>query len=504
MFPNYTANNAPFAGIVEKAVICRTPGYQTMQRRPYTMNIGQNTALTIGNMSGGIDYSKERLAPIASSIIMPQTNAEAAAMIPSAWGNERCMFILKIVHQTDTTGKTVQYLSGYTDRMGMHPAINDIHLDDDMQLYFNMSMVYKETTTLNGYGIPQTTIVPMMASQLVMGQQNGVYGQNDRTMRPEDVYSSINSGLLTHQNNQWNTGNGQATQQQRLYDGRVQFQPGQPYKVSAMQNLIPSNYLSRVLEGAATEAMVYQDAGGRPNPTDTSNNIATSLNDGYLNNDLTLEMIMNRTGLKENCWISWRQLRELMPSIMAPGILHKAGMEGIQTGRVEGAIGGAGSEHMAGGNYQTVIANMLNNVCNALMMDMLMGEVMISGNNMTATNHTMGMVSGNFDLSILNASSFVDGRDVRMMGESFKLRLVREFLSGFTGHNHVPIAFSIKASLMGENVINISYNNEANVCFVFPCFAASAFTPILTGNQNQLSEIAVHTRALVGQLTSIF
>jgi len=504
MLPNYTTNNTGFSGVVEKAVICRTPGYQTMQRRPYSMNLSGNTSQVIGNMSGGVDYSKERLAPIASSIIMPQTAAESDALIPNAWGNERCMFILKIVHQVDAAGKTVQYLSGYTDRMGMHPAINDIHLDDDMQLYFNMSMVYKETTTINGYGMPQVSIIPMMASQLVMGQQGGVYGQNDRTMRPEDIYSSINSGLLTAQNNQWNNGNGQATNQQRLYDGRVQFQPNQPYKVSAMQNLIPSNYLSRVLESAATEAMVYQDVGSRPNPTDTSNSIAASLNDGYLNNDLTLEMIMHRTGLKENCWISWRDLRTLMPNIMSPGILHKAGMEGIQTGTVEGAVGGAGSEYMNGANYETVIANMLNNVCNALMMDMLMGEVMISGDNMTGTSHTMGMVSGQFNLNILNATSFVDGRDVRIMGESFKQRLVREFLSGFTGHNHVPLGFSVKASLMGENVIDISYNGQPRTRFVFPCFAASAYTPILTGNQNQLSEIAVHTRALVGQLTNIF
>jgi len=143
-------------------------------------------------------------------------------------------------------------------------------------------------------------------------------------------------------------------------------------------------------------------------------------------------------------------------------------------------------------------------VCNALMMDMLMGEVMIGGDNMTATNHTTGMVSGQFNLNILNATSFVDGRDVRMMGESFKIRLIREFLSGFTGHNHVPLGFNIKASLMGENVIDISYNNQPRTRFVFPCFAASAYTPILTGNQNQLSEIAVHTRALVGQLTNIF
>lgn len=502
MFPNYTQHGTPFSGFVEKAVICRTPAYQDMQRRPYGMNINMSTSKVIGEMSHGVDYSKERLAPIASSIILPSTAAEGTAMIPNAWGQERCMFILKIVHSQSNNGRIVQYLSGYSDRMGMHPAINDILIDDDMQLYFNMSMIYNETTVVNGYGIPQVQIVPMQASQLVMGQSGGVYGANDRTMRPEDIYASINSNLLLTQASQYDqTG---ASGQQRMYDGRVQFQPGQPYKVSSMANLIPSNYLSRVLESASTEAMMYNGQNmGRPNPADTSNNIATSLSDGYLTNDLTLEMMLERTGLKENRWVSWRDLKNLMPNIMQHGILHKAGMEGYQTGHVEGAVGGAGSEHMHGGNYETVIANMLNNVFNALMMDMLMGEIKLTANNMTTTNHAMGIVGGQFDQKVLWTTSFVDGRDTQVMGETFKMRLLREFLTGFIGHNHVPLAFNVSASLMGENVIDVSYANGPLTRFVFPCFASSAYTPILTSNSNQLTEIARHTQQLVGQLTNI-
>jgi hypothetical protein len=505
MLPNFTNNGAAFGGYVEKAVICRTPGYQVMQRRPYGMNVSGNTSQIIGQMSNGIDYSKERLAPIASSIILPATAAESAAMIPNAWTDERCMFILKIVHATSSSGmKTVQYLTGYTDRQGMQPSFNDINIDPDMQLYFNMSMTYNESTILNGYGQKVTQIVPINASQLVMGNSGGVYGMNDRTMRPEDVFSTINSSILVQQASQYDNGTGQMSNSQQMYDGRVSFQPGQPYKLSNMANLIPSNYLSRVLESSATEAMIYADAaGGRPNPADTSSSIASQLNDGYLNNDLTLDMIMNRSGLQENRWISWRDLCNLLPNILQPGVLHKAGTEGIQTGQVQGAVGGAGSEHMMSGNYETVIANMLNNVFNALMMDMLMGDIQMNGNNMTATSHTMGMVSGNFDLKVPWATSFVDGRDAQQMSESFKIRLVREFLSGFTGHNHVPIVFNVSASLMAENVIDISYNNGPLIRYVFPCFASSSFTPILTGNTNQLNEIARHTKTLVGQLTNI-
>lgn len=501
-------NNTNFEAYVEKAVICRTPAYQDMYRRPYNMNIGNDTSQIIGNMSAGVDFSRERLAPIAASVIAPQTHVENICAMPSGWGNERCLFILKIVHgNVNNVGvsKRCQYLTGYTDRMGMlmsNNTINDVLLDPQMRLFFNTSMIFNETTHIDGYGQKQVTAQPLMASQLVMGQFGGVHGQNDRTLRPEDVYSAINVGLMIQNNNQYDQANGGGSGQiSQLYDGRTAFQPGQPYKLSQLNNLIPSNYLSKVIQSAATEQITL---GGHPtNPVDTSNQIATHLNEGYLSNDMTLQHVLERTGLRENNSITYHELKTLLPNIEYPGVMVKAGMEGINTGVVEGAVGGAGSEYHNGANYKSVIAAMLNNVVTALMMDLMVGSVYMTGNNMTVADHTTGMMSGQFSLQTPFATSFVDGRDAMQLCESLKIRLIREFLTSFTGHNHVPLGFTIQASLMAETVIDVSYNNEPKTRFVFPVFANASYTPIVTGDQNHLNNIAVHTRALVGQLTNI-
>ncbi|AHI60395.1 hypothetical protein RAY_244 [Erwinia phage vB_EamM_RAY] len=500
--------NIQFEGYVEKAAICRTPAYQDMYRRPYSMNISQDTASVIGNMSAGVDYSRERLAPIAASVIAPQTYVESVCNVPEGWGSERCLFILKIVHGRpgdQGLNKRVQYLTGYTSHMGMMPSqmrANDVVVDDNMRLFFNTSMLFNETSHIDGYGRKLVTAMPLMASQLVMGQHGGVHGHNDRTLRPEDVYSAINVGQLIQQNNQYDQSRGTNGPIGQLYDGRTAFQPGQPYKLSQLNNLVPSNYLSKVLTGAATEQLTL--GGQRANPADTSNQIATGLNEGYLSNDLTLQHILDRTGLRENCSITFGELRRILPNIDAPGILTKAGMEGVGTGQVAGAVGGAGSEHHQGSNYETVIANMLNNVTTALMMDLMIGEIHCNGGNMTVADVATGTMSGQFLLNTPYATSFVDGRDAVALCESFKLRLVREFLSSFTGHNHVPIGFAIHASLMAETVIDVSYNNQPKIRFVFPVFANASYTPIITGDQNTLNSIAVHTRELVQQLTNVF
>jgi hypothetical protein len=57
---------------------------------------------------------------------------------------------------------------------------------------------------------------------------------------------------------------------------------------------------------------------------------------------------------------------------------------------------------------------------------------------------------------------------------------------------------------MAETVIDVSYNNQPKIRFVFPVFANASYTPIITGDQNTLNSIAVHTRELVQQLTNVF
>jgi len=489
-------------GYVEKGVMCRTAQYHTQYKRPLNANFGQNVG-TLAEITAGMDFSKERLAPVAATSLTMATQTEGEAQIVNGWNNERCLFALKIVHGSNEAGtmRTVQYLMGYTDYMGIaHGQYGIVQggvlpIDPNMRLFFNSSVMYQESRHMNGYGVMETVITPLEVSQLLTGQQGSMYGNSTYTMRPEDVYSMMHAQELVSSVNQYNHNNAQPGQQANIQDGRVMFQAGQPIKKSSRSNLIPSNYLSKILTNTSNIVTTYQ--GEYSSSQETANRISSSLSEGYLGNDLTLSLFLNQTGLTENGSVTYGELCRLFPN--ADSVIGRAGVE---SQKVQGAQG-MNSEYMNGADWSLIVAQMLQNVVTALMMENSLNRIVIAGDNYTRTNATQGIVGGTFMLSAPWGGSFIDGKPTELACEQVKHRLISEFLSGFTGHNYVPIGFSIQVNLYGECVVDITYNHQPTTRYVTPMFGDSLFSPVLTDNRSTLANLSNETRTLTHGLFNV-
>lgn len=489
-------------GFVEKGVMCRTAQYHTQYHRPLNANFGQNVS-TLAEITAGMDYSKERLAPVAATSLTMATQVEGEANIIGGWNQERCLFALKIVHQSNEAGtmRTVQYLMGYTDHMGIANGQYGIvqggilPIDPSMRLFFNSSLVYQEMRVMDGHGQIQTTITPLEVSQLLTGKQGSMYGDSTYTLRPADVYSQMHSQELMSSVNRYNHANAAQGQQANIMDGRVTFQAGQPIKKSDRANLIPSNYLSKILTNTSNILSAHQ--GEISTNLDTANRISSSLNDGYVTNDHTLAMFLSRTGLSENGSITYGELCALFPNAD-----QAIGRAGVESQKVQGTYG-MNSEYMHGGDWSLIIAQMLQNVTTALMMENALNRIVLRGDNYTATNATMGQIGGMFKLEALWGGSFIDGKPTEYACEQVKHRLISEFLSGFTGHNYIPIAFTVQISLYGECVVDISYNHQPLTRYVTPMFGDSLFSPVLTNNRATLANLSNETRALTHGLFNV-
>lgn len=489
-------------GYVEKGVMCRTAQYHAQYKRPLNANFGQNVS-TLAEITAGLDFSKERLAPVAATSLTMATQTEGEAQIIGGWNQERCLFALKIVHQSNEAGtmRTVQYLMGYTDFMGIaHGQYGIVQggilpIDPNMRLFFNSSVMYQESRHMNGYGVMETVITPLEVAQLLTGQQGSMYGTSTYTMRPEDVYSMIHSQELVGSVNRYSQNNGQPGQQANIQDGRVMFQAGQPIKKSSRSNLIPSNYLSKILTNSSNIAQTY--LGEYAPPQDTANRISSSLHEGYLGNDQTLSLFLAQTGLAENRSITYGELCRLFPN--ADSVIGRAGVE---SQKVQGAQG-MQSEYMHGADWSLIIAQMLQNVVTALMMECSLNRIVIAGDNYTRTDVSQGIMGGTFILNAPWGGSFIDGKPTELACEQVKHRLISEFLSGFSGHNYVPIGFSIQVNLYGECVVDISYNHQPTTRYVTPMFGDSLFSPVLTDNRATLANLSTETRQLTNGLFNI-
>lgn len=485
-------------GYLENGLMLRTTTYQQMYRRPYQANFGQNVGM-MREITAGMDFSEERLAPVAASSLLPVSEPECPIVIPGGFGNERCMFALKIVHQSNESGmmKLVQHLQGYTDYMGISsvPGIGGrLTIDPNMRLYFNSSLLLQELTTVNPYGIPTTTSTPVEASQLLLGNPASLHGQSSYTMRPQDLYSVMNSQEMMNAVNRYNVNNGAAVAPSaQVQDGRVMFQNGQPLKKSDRANLIPSNYLSKLLTNTQNVAMVHNDLTHQ----DLANKISGSLGEQYISSDHTLGEVLKRTGLSENGSITYGELCQFFQN--ADQMIYRAGME---QQKVRGAYG-ADSEYFHGTSWELLIAQMLQNVVSSLLVSNSLRAIALRGDNFTGTNMTTGVSAGQFIVNALDARSFVVGRPTEQACEVIKHRLNTEFLAGYTGHNYIPLAFNINIDLYGECVIHISYNHQPMTRFVTPMFGDSLLSPVLTNERSYLANLTQETRAMTHNLLNV-
>lgn len=485
-------------GFIEKGLMCRTATYHSQFRRPVHANFGQNIS-QLAEISAGMDFSKERLAPIAATSLSMNPQYESEAGIINGWNNERCLFTFKIVHQTNHAGtmRLVQYLQGYTDFMGIHHGNNGIiglgasmPIDPNMRLFFNSSLVFQENVYVDGYGHKQVSITPVEACQLLMGNPSSLQGNSTYTLRPEDVYSMMHTQEMVSSMNRYDP-----STQANIQDGRTMFQNGQPLKKSSRTNLIPSNYLSKLLTAPQSTLMAY--AGEQNTNQDIANKISSSLSEGYVTNDTTLAMLLERTGLSENRSITYGELCRIFNN--ADTTIARLGMEGKT---VQGALG-MDSEYMNGANWEIVISQMLQNVTAALLMETSMRKILITGDNYGTADIAAGMLGGQFRLQAPWGVSFIDGRQTEITCEQVKNRLIQEFLVGFTGHNYVPIGFSLSLDLYGECVINITYNNQPAVRYVTPMFGDSLYSPMLTDNRSSLAGLSAETRLVTQNLLNV-
>lgn len=486
---------------IEKGLFCRTATYNPQYNRPLHGNFGQNIPMMMEVTAGG-NFSSERLAPIAATSLTLSTQVEKEAGIVGGWNQERCLFALKIVHQSNHAGtmRMVQYLMGYTDYMGIGGAFGMITngplpIDPNMRLYFNSNLMFQEMTTINGFGIPEVTITPTEATQLLTGVPGSMHGLSTYTMRPEDLYSMMHTQEMTASANRYTQAHGQAGSSVQVHDGRMMFQAGQPLKKSARANLIPSNYLSRLLSSTDGILATYQNE--QQSNQDIANRVSASLSDGYLTNDQAISLFINRTGLMENGSITYGELCQIFPN--ADSVMGRAGMEAQ---KVQGSWG-SDSEYMNGGDWPVIVAQMLQNVVTALMMDNSLSKIHLTGNNFTGTDHSRGIVAGQFIMNTLGAESFIDGKPIEFACEQIKARLFNEFLIGFTGHQHVPLAFDISVNLAGECVVHISYAGQPMARYVTPMFGDSLFSPILTDNRATLAGLSAETRAMTHGLFNV-
>lgn len=461
---------------ITRLIFAETGTYNDMVLRPYEANLAVDTLHQLQEVTrGGENIETAALAGVAGAVIRPTAQAAGMITIPNSWDTRRLRFMMEVVHDTFAGTQLVQYLTGYTDHLGVSALTGTVHLDPNMRLYINNSVMTRVSTILTPLGRQQQQTISD-ASHILSGSyapdiRNPQEGTH--SMRPEDVFKRMQVSML---------------QGDYIFDARTAFSDG--IKKSRRSNNAAPSFLNRVLQAhhyATTQSDTETDFG------QLMHKASAAVKESAVSQDPFLAPLLRNTSLSEGNWITYREL-----CMLSPGLDNRAKVimrGGLHQQEHFGQLHERGSsEYWQSTTMETVFATILCHSVPAVMMDLMLTKVAFQ-----ATNQTL---NGMFDVTILQALSFAENIDLTPYMNAFVQRLSTEILRDLTQNNLIDIQLTAMVDILGETSITISVAGAPPIHYVMPSFCDALMAPVMANSTTLLDRMAHDVSSLVDNLAT--
>lgn len=440
---------------------------QPMGLRPFVGNVTNTDVMNkipdiVRNNSQKGFYTAEALNPYINDIISISANTLGSIPIVNSWQIKRYSFAIK-VEVVKSTGNTQNYLvEGFTDTNELSTATGAINVSPGLVLYVNNVIEFADRTNLNT-GV--LTSIPLNNYNIISKDpfDKRVNINTFTTQRPYDIANNQVSGLLIG-----NTG-------KLAIDNRATVNA--EYKPSTLENNNPSTYVARIINK-------------------TISSIDDSNTDNLFNNTALRAMIsgveeakvadngfLNTLGKNITGYISaatsftWKDLIELDPALANPNCPYLNVYPAVNRG-VFLPSNGMACDDISGSGAEQVFASMIANSVSDLMAKCRATEVAVM-----ASNHT------GVDQADVSAMRCYDQNEIPIQSPIFERLFIANIMQMLNYNTHFAYNVAVNASIWGETlvVINLGYGKFT---FLFPNFANSMYSPMLTNNQASTLDIS--------------
>lgn len=498
-----------------KLIMTETGRYQQQVVRPMTTHIGMDAVARVTEATQDFtNINPKGLRDFAKDIIAPSAEAVGNVDISGGWGTRRFRFIMTVTekNQFNHLGSVTRIIYGYTDE----GRISASGVDPEQRFYFNSETVVTNTVQRTTHG--QVTVPRVSASHQIIngfstGETNFVYGQNTGviyTIRPEDVYTSIQNENVVARLQQGLAWNGEGQHYSnidgpvRIHDARNQTGAGGELKLARRSEHAPAFYLSELLRGYK-EGVTESD-----DPTST-NSVA-----GYAQSAIANESVITNnflSMLREHCsynlkgYVTYRELCSVfkeMPSVthclstaMGPATTQRITVGAGNGRRGNGLSDVSDSNHWHGATEETIAATMLGQIVPSIMSNTMFQTIAF-----TAFNGLHGRNDFVVQLIPDAIRMVVDGLDAREYGNIFISQLKDQVLVPISQCNQRMFSMTVSCDLVGETIVDISMDGNPMERFVAPSFADSLTTSLTTTNFDHTKVLAEDLKFLVDSVGS--
>lgn len=447
---------------IRRLFFVETGTYEDQMLRPYDTSLNQRTLIQLQEATrGGLNIAASSVAGIAGQIIAPTATPQGMATIQNGWQQSRMRFLMEVVDMDGYGGESVQYLSGYTNHVGV--SLQSQALDPNMELFFNNSIQTKRVL----YASPTGNVMQQRvtdAAHVLTGYYNPSYGNlhsATHSMRPQDVFSAVGASTL-------------AGYGAELIDTRTAFAQGK-LKKSVRANTSAPSYLARLLNTHNAEMATTEES---DNLDEVMGRAAGAVQEPMLSTDLFLHEMMLRSRLTQGGYVTFGELMALQP-----GLDQMAEVFVANSAQAKAQNHWAGqTEHWGGATNETLAATILSHAVPGIMMDLMFTKI-----SFHATNRNIG---NQMTVALTGAKSFTEGLDLTRHLQSFVHRLQSEVLFDLSRGGALDFEIRGEFDVMGDTKISISMQGQPFIDYTTPSWGDALFAPVLTNDQFGLQKLA--------------
>lgn len=482
-----------------------TGTYNPMYNREYVTDVNNLGQARIAEATdNGQRVNAFALAGVAHDFMQVKATVrpEHQVQIQNGWDRRRLRFIAEIHYPSMAGGKVIQYVSGWTNHLGIGGSLSRQAIDPNMTLHFHNSILLQEV-------LENTPMGPRMMRRLTSAAQilaaadwqyvSGGMGSSvnsTRLMRPEDLLSN-------------RAGNATYGAGQRMVDLRQSFSATRPMVKTRYSNGSASQYLAATMNGtiAAMNRADYDDQ------AETIYGEASAIvKEDTIAQDNFMAWLQGRQILTAGGFVSWGELCAVDQNIDHVAEFYVGGQVQQTYGQLtpQHNVGETAYWHSAGN--ETMFATMIAQSLPAAMLDNMVVRASFKATN-RLTAHDAAALAGGVQMGMSMAAPqhsvmFTQGFGLTEIGLQeamlrLKQLLVSQILPDASKGGLIKYDLEVTSDVFGETRIRVSIDGQQPYDFCAPSFCDNLIVPVVTTTTGHLDQTASDLQFVIDNISAM-
>lgn len=477
---------------IESLKLIRVHGFQNQYLRPFRTAMTGTVESNIREMTDKFNGSipTNLISEACNNFIMPSERVETyqgqtmAVAMPNGWGDNRFTFIM-VVETTIDNLITRELVAGYTDRLdasyGMFNGSRSIHVAPDTVFYVNT------VTKLSQRSVNGITVPTISNSYSVIGSGFSVDAYNGAAtwrMTPQNLIQSAKASNVM----------GMST---LPADGH---QPiiGSDYRkvqhaavLTNRTNNSPTNVFSKIIENMATT--INADAmTGMVDPVKAQASVQAAVADPSVLNSVFMGALYNFFNARV-AHFDFKFLQQVNPMIDQ---IMAVDDQGYETTQYQG--------HWDKPTIESIMAVVVSNVVTSFMTSASLTSLEFTTTNMMPVDITGGISSFATRTILSDIRGLSPHIDLRPFIQAYQQRLTDELGPIVSRNNNAGFSLYVRADMGIDIFMRLKYDNGIEEAFVFPMFADSIISPMLTTSTDLYRHNAADINTAMDIVTDVY